>query len=173
MNWKNCGLQEKYWIFDFVLMMDVLEHIEDDAGFLVYLKRYLKQDTVLVITVPAFQSLFSLHDRELHHFRRYSYKSLKEILQKSGYQIMDWSYFYLSLIFLRFLTMNRTQNLGMWNKKETDWVTRWVRKFLNIDFKVLRFLSRHRIHIAGLSLFMVCSCKDKNSKLEFQYEKQE
>ncbi|KAI4452579.1 hypothetical protein C823_007163 [Eubacterium plexicaudatum ASF492] len=55
--------------------------------------------------------------------------------------------------------MNKTQNLGMWMRKENDFITFIVRKCLNIDFALLRFLSKHKIHIGGLSLLAVCKCK--------------
>lgn len=73
--------------FDYVLMMDVLEHIEDDAGFLKDIRKYQKAGTVLFITVPAFQFLFSLHDKELHHYRRYDYAGLRSVLEQAGYRV--------------------------------------------------------------------------------------
>lgn len=145
--------------FDFILMMDVLEHIEDDVDFLKKIKSYQKETTVMLITVPAFQALFSLHDVQLKHFRRYDYKSLYNVLEQAEYKITDWSYFYFSLILLRCLTMNKIQNLGMWKRKETDFMTVMIKKCLNIDFAVLRFLSKHKVHIGGLSLLAICEYK--------------
>ncbi len=152
-------LQKDKKKFDFILMMDVLEHIEDDVDFLIKMKNYQKNNTMILITVPAFQNLFSLHDIQLKHFRRYNYKSLYHVLDQAGYKIIDWSYFYFILILHRCLTMNKTQNLGMWMRKETDFTTFIVKKCLNIDFALLRFLSKHKIHIGGLSLLAVCKCK--------------
>lgn len=142
--------------FDFILLMDVMEHIEDDILFLKELKKYQKDSTVLFITVPAFQWLFSLHDKELHHYRRYDIKCLKEHLDKAGYTILDWSYFYLSLIILRILTKNKTQNLSMWEKTEKSMVTKLVRGILNLDYYIIRTLSRMGFHIGGLSLMAIC-----------------
>ena len=141
-------------------MMDVLEHIKDDIGFMKKLKKYQKEDTIIFMTVPAFQSLYSLHDEQLHHFRRYDRRGLEYVLEQSGYTIIEWSYFYLSLIPLRCLTMKKTQSLGMWGKDEKDFLTCFIRKCLNMDFMVLRFLSKHRIHIGGLSLMVICKMEN-------------
>lgn len=141
--------------FDFVLLMDVLEHMENDVLFLESLHRYLEKDAVLFITVPAFQSLFSLHDRQLHHFRRYDFQGLSEKLKKSGYAVKDWSYFYLILVFLRIVSKRKTQNLGMWNYSEKNPVTLLVKWCLDLDYRVLRFLSKRRIHVGGLSLLVI------------------
>lgn len=74
--------------FDYILMMDVLEHIGDDVKFLKDIRKYQKANTILFITVPAFQRLYSLHDEQLHHFRRYEYKSLHRVLEEAGYKIV-------------------------------------------------------------------------------------
>jgi len=90
--------------FDYIIMMDVLEHIEDDRGYLRDILRLLKKDGTVFITVPAFMSLYSLHDEELKHFRRYNHKQLKEVTVSAGLKEKKWSYFYFCLIPLRLLT---------------------------------------------------------------------
>lgn len=142
--------------FDFVLLMDVLEHMENDVLFLESLHQYLEKGAVLFITVPAFQSLFSLHDRQLHHFRRYRFQGLHKKLKKSGYVIKDWTYFYVSLILLRIISKGKTQNLGMWKRSEKNLVTLLIKWCLDMDYRVLRFLSNKGIHIGGLSLLVIC-----------------
>lgn len=142
--------------FDYILLMDVLEHIEDDISFMCRLKRYLHSESVVFVTVPAFEWLFSKHDEELHHYRRYNFKELNMVLMKSGYRAVDCSYFYLSLILMRLITRNKTQNLGMWNRAEQDIITQTIKICLNIDYIVLRILSKTGIRIGGLSLLAVC-----------------
>lgn len=145
--------------FDFVIMMDVLEHIEDDKSFLNDIKsKYLKDDGILFITVPAFMKLFSLHDKELKHFRRYNHKMLSELINSCGLEELDWSYFYFSLLIGRLFTMNKTKNLGSWQKPSDSFLTKSITSVLNIDFKVLKALSSVGIHLPGLSLMAVC-CK--------------
>jgi SAM-dependent methyltransferase len=66
-------------IYDIVGAFDVLEHIEDHKSALSEWKRVLKDDGAIVITVPAYQWLWSEHDVSLHHRRRYTVKSLTAV----------------------------------------------------------------------------------------------
>lgn len=73
--------------FDLIAMFDVLEHISDDRAVLTAVHGRLARDGVLLLTVPAFQFLFSKHDRLHHHFRRYSKSELKEKVMAAGFKI--------------------------------------------------------------------------------------
>lgn len=66
--------------FDAIVMHDVLEHIEDDAGAVEKLSILLKPGGLLLMSVPAMQSLFGRHDEQLGHYRRYSRSSLRRVL---------------------------------------------------------------------------------------------
>jgi 2-polyprenyl-3-methyl-5-hydroxy-6-metoxy-1,4-benzoquinol methylase len=65
--------------FDSILYVDVLEHIEDDAGEVSRAAGHLKPGGHLVVLAPAHQSLFSPFDAAIGHFRRYSASSLKAV----------------------------------------------------------------------------------------------
>lgn len=69
--------------FDVIVMHDVLEHIEDDEAAARELSRLLKPGGLLLLSVPAMQALFGRHDEQLGHFRRYSKKRLKKVLENS------------------------------------------------------------------------------------------
>jgi len=71
-------------VFDLILMLDVLEHIEDDAASLAAVRRHLADDGWLVMTVPAFPFLWSAHDTHNHHFRRYTRSALIARLRQAG-----------------------------------------------------------------------------------------
>lgn len=148
--------------FDLILMMDVLEHIEDDKGYMKNIKNYLSDEGVIVFTVPAFMKLYSLHDEELKHFRRYNSKMLYTTLENTGLKIQNRSYFYFSLIILRLLTWKKTQNLSMWNSDERSIKTRFVKGVLNLDYSFLRFFSKLRIYIPGLSLLAIIEHSDQD-----------
>lgn len=141
--------------FDFIIMMDVLEHIEDDKTYLKNIIQRLKSDGTVFITVPAFMSLYSLHDEQLKHFRRYNHQQLLDVTTAAGLQEIRWSYFYFSLVPARLLTKNKTENLSGWNNPETSFKTRFITGVLNLDFKVLNALSKIKIHLPGLSLMSV------------------
>lgn len=77
-----------------VVMMDVLEHLEDDKKMLDEIKANATQENYFFITVPAFKSLWSAHDVYLCHYRRYTIETLKKVLLESKYQISSTYYLY-------------------------------------------------------------------------------
>ena len=78
--------------FDLVCLFDVLEHVAEDEASLVSMRRLLKPDGKIVLTVPAHQWLWSTHDVGLHHMRRYSRELLKERIERAGYRIDKLTY---------------------------------------------------------------------------------
>lgn len=79
--------------YDLVTLFDVLEHVPDEAGFLAWIRGLLKPGGRLVITVPAFQWLWSRHDELNHHQRRYTRGRLLAALRGAGFQVERASYF--------------------------------------------------------------------------------
>lgn len=63
-------------VFDAILYIDVLEHIEADAEELRRATGHLKPDGVLVVLAPAYQWLYSAFDRAIGHYRRYTARTL-------------------------------------------------------------------------------------------------
>ena len=59
----------RHWIADATL--DVIEHIDEDLSAVKELNRILKPGGRLILTVPAFQFLWTNHDLALHHKKRY------------------------------------------------------------------------------------------------------
>jgi SAM-dependent methyltransferase len=78
--------------FDLVLATDVLEHIEDDLAALQDWRRVMKDDGTLIMTVPAYQWLWSAHDEALQHFRRYSVSQLHHLVNRAGFVVNKRSY---------------------------------------------------------------------------------
>jgi SAM-dependent methyltransferase len=79
--------------FDLIVLLDVLEHLDDDAASLQALRSRLKPDGWLLITVPAYSFLWSQHDVVHHHKRRYVMRSLRRVVKRSGYDVRYASYF--------------------------------------------------------------------------------
>lgn len=77
---------------DVLVMLNVLEHIEDDQLALKKAYHLLKPDGIVVIEVPAGQYLYDQYDRELKHFRRYSSKELCKKLENAGFIITRKTY---------------------------------------------------------------------------------
>jgi SAM-dependent methyltransferase len=83
-------LEELPWkddTFDLVTCLDVIEHTADDVIALRELHRVVKAGGWSLITVPAYQALWSRHDETNHHFRRYSRRSLREAARVAGWQV--------------------------------------------------------------------------------------
>jgi SAM-dependent methyltransferase len=78
---------------DVVLALDVLEHLENDRSMMDDLFRVLRPSGRLVISVPAFQSLWSRHDELHHHKRRYSKRQLLNMITSTGFGCTRVTYF--------------------------------------------------------------------------------
>ncbi|MFZ0666362.1 MAG: class I SAM-dependent methyltransferase [Acidimicrobiales bacterium] len=78
--------------FDSAVLINVLEHIEDDDEALAQLSGLLKPGGRLVLWVPAFALLYSDFDRRIGHYRRYQRKNLAAQLMRSGYEVVDIRY---------------------------------------------------------------------------------
>lgn len=98
--------------FDLICLFDVLEHIDKDVETLISLKKLLKKNGKIIITVPAYQWLFGPHDTFLHHKRRYSVKQLKEVVHFSELQVKRISYFNTLLFPLAVLVRFKDKLLG-------------------------------------------------------------
>lgn len=77
-----CQLPYPENAFDLVVSFDVMEHVENDNKMAEEIFRVLKPQGHYIFTVPAYNFLFSAHDRALHHFRRYTKKSVHKVLYK-------------------------------------------------------------------------------------------
>jgi len=84
--------------YDLILAADVIEHIKDDKKIINDLNKILKKNGLLIITVPAYNFLFSKKDESLKHFRRYNHVNLERLFDKSFLKIkMSYYNFFLFL----------------------------------------------------------------------------
>jgi Methyltransferase domain len=75
--------------FGGILMLDVIEHVQDDVAFVRdVVDESLGPGGWVLVSVPAYQSLFSSHDRALKHFRRYSPGEIRAVLESSGLAVV-------------------------------------------------------------------------------------
>jgi SAM-dependent methyltransferase len=79
--------------FDLICLFDVMEHVKDDVKTASVLRERLNDGGCLLITVPAGPALWSYHDVENQHFRRYTKKNLRELLGGAGFVVERVSYF--------------------------------------------------------------------------------
>jgi SAM-dependent methyltransferase len=78
--------------FDALVLLNVLEHIEDDLGAARQALRILRPGGVAVIEVPAGPGLYDVYDQELMHFRRYRMADLLNTLRTAGFEIVEQSH---------------------------------------------------------------------------------
>lgn len=90
-NAADTGFEDDF--FDVITMLDVLEHTEENAT-LQETKRILKPGGSMIITVPAYQWLWSTWDEILKHKKRYTKYNLGAAVKKNGFTIIKSSYVY-------------------------------------------------------------------------------
>lgn len=159
----------KYGSVDLIFLMDVIEHIEDDVAMLSSLCMLpgFHKDTLVAVTVPAFQSLFSSHDKWLGHYRRYSIKMLKQHLHQAGFTPVRSGYFFFSLLVLRtlqkmkeFFVKSNTKHvvgIGDWNRGR--FLSTLLKNILVFDYILSKIFRQIFIKLPGLS----CYCISKPS----------
>ncbi len=104
--------------FDGILLTDVLEHIDDDNTTLASLSKRLKPGGWLIITVPAFSFLWTHHDVQNHHKRRYRKAELESKLAQAGFHLTYSSYCFLTIFPLALLAA-WSEKLGIAGLRET------------------------------------------------------
>jgi hypothetical protein len=152
---------------DLILLLDVVEHIEHDEAFLRSLhdNPAVRSSTNIMITVPAFQTLFCSHDAFLGHYRRYTNSTLKKVLQRAGFKENKIGYFFSSLIPTRLAQVfkekitksgeRHTTGLVQW--KGGQLITGLMKSVLLLDYYFFSFIKRiSGINIPGLSNYVIC-----------------
>lgn len=84
---------------DMVTLLDVLEHVRDEASLLAEARRLVRPGGHLLITVPAFPLLWGIQDEVSHHYRRYRKRGLAAALRAAGLEIVFITYFNTALFF--------------------------------------------------------------------------
>ena len=154
--------------FDLLLLLDVLEHVRDPVALLGHLWReHLAAGGRVLITVPAFQALFSAHDRALKHEKRYSRSEITELAQQAGLDVHASGYLFASLLVPRLLTKLRERilpprgsselGIGAWNGP--TWLTRGLHQLLCADNQLCLAAQQKGLVVPGLSTWILCSAR--------------
>ena len=83
---------------DLVLMMDVLEHVDDDAGLVRHYAAKVLSGTHFLVTVPAFRFLWSGHDVFLEHRRRYTLGEIEQSMRRAGLEVVRGAYYFGAVV---------------------------------------------------------------------------
>jgi 2-polyprenyl-3-methyl-5-hydroxy-6-metoxy-1,4-benzoquinol methylase len=87
---RDCGLTD----CDLVLMMDVLEHVDDDVGLVRHYASKVPSGAHFLVTVPAFRFLWSGHDVFLEHRRRYRLDEIELTMRMAGLDLVRGAYYF-------------------------------------------------------------------------------
>jgi SAM-dependent methyltransferase len=155
-------LEELPWpdaSFDLVTCLDVVEHTPDDRVTLRELRRVTRPGGWLLVTVPAYQSLWSRHDVANHHYRRYGRASLRAAATEAGWQVRRLTSFNSLLLApaaaVRLAQRRRIDHAGEYRADLTIGPA-WLNGVLEQPLRAeARWLSRGRTLPAGLSLMGV------------------
>jgi SAM-dependent methyltransferase len=79
--------------FDLAVSLDVIEHLDEDLDALRELRRVVAPGGALLVTVPAYEWLWSGHDEINHHHRRYTRRSLQRVAEQAGWRQTRTTYF--------------------------------------------------------------------------------
>jgi SAM-dependent methyltransferase len=154
-------LEELPWddaTFDLITCLDVIEHVPDDVVALAELRRVASPGAWLLVTVPAYQALWSRHDEANHHFRRYSRSSLRVAARSAGWHIERVSSFNSLLLApaaaVRLAQRRMSAQNG--NGNDLDVGPAWLNDVLERPLALeASWLARGRTLPVGLSLLAV------------------
>jgi SAM-dependent methyltransferase len=159
---------------ELILLLDVLEHLPEPRALLLELAgKRLAPGGRFVITVPAFQQLFTDHDRALKHFRRYTREELAELVQSAELDVIDSGYLFSSLLVPRALSALRERRgrvanghtggpasehgIGAW--RGSAWATRLVHGALAVDNGLCLAAQRQGVTVPGLTVWLTCKTR--------------
>jgi SAM-dependent methyltransferase len=111
-------------VADGLVLLDVLEHVEDDAGLLRDLLRHVRSGGWALVSVPAWPALFSTHDVRLRHYRRYRPSDGRRLLEGAGLRIVASGGLFSTLLPLRVAhkalqergVIGELHDLGRWQR---------------------------------------------------------
>ena len=133
--------------FDTIVLIDVLEHLENDTSILKTINKLLNKNGRIILVVPAYQLLYGNRDKKIGHYRRYSKKDLIIKLTNNGFKIIKIRYwnilgFFPYFIFEKILKRNlltefrenKNNNIGIQIVKSS--LNFWFKHFENnINFR--------------------------------------
>jgi len=151
--------------FDGILMLDVIEHLESDVTFLRdIVETRMAEDGWILISVPAYQSLFTSHDVSLMHYRRYSPRQFRAVLQAAGLSVTRQGSLFQSLLLVRILQAGRERlraptsgstGVGAWSGGPL--MTRTLVRALEAESRLsLALANRSSLRLPGLSVWAFC-----------------
>lgn len=145
--------------FDLVVALDVLEHIDDDTGSLRSLATTLRDGGRILLTVPAYQWMFSQHDAFHHHKRRYTLGQLATVADQAGLTLVRGGYF--NTLLFPLVALVRLASKLSFGPSKTDMAlpAPWINRMLERIFASERHVVSWGGFPFGTSIFAVLRTK--------------
>jgi len=138
-----------------VMLVDSLEHIEDDFEAITKVSEILQNNGILIIIVPAHNFLFSDFDKKIGHFRRYNKKMIVNLAAKTGFNIKDMYYFNFVGAIGWFINFKILKRIGS-NHDDDDVQVNFFDRFL---VKPVKFIETYIRPPFGISLIAILEKK--------------
>ena len=145
------ALTEEITDADAFLFIDVLEHVSDDLGLLNQYLTGARSGSTVIITVPAFQSMWSAHDVYLEHLRRYRMSTLMSVVDRAGLRVVHRQYLYASIFPAAWVVrwFRRSRKAASDLQPVPRIVNGFLRTVLNVEHRI------QRNRLLGLSILIV------------------
>lgn len=144
--------------YDLVIVSDLIEHIKDDRKAITNIYNMLKPNGYAIITVPAFQFLWSQHDANNMHYRRYSLEDLKRLISFVPLKISYISYYNFFLFHIAVIVrlIKKMFNLDKTSNLELTTPPSFINKLLYKTFySESKYINKGKKLPYGLSLIAV------------------
>lgn len=159
---------------DAVLMIDVIEHVDDDVGLVREYAKTAEEETKFLISVPAFNFLWSRHDDFLEHYRRYTIESLEETVRSAGLEVLETRYFF-GMLFPAVAAMRLAERALKGDKDASQTALKAAPGWLNKSLIAIHDLERATLFpfnkVAGVTAFCLAEKRSAAKSSQLPVEK--
>ena len=138
-----------------IIAMDILEHLENDSNGILEFYQALRKEGILLLTVPAFKSLWGIQDVVTGHKRRYSRKEITNKLREVGFEILKSSYFNFFLFFPILLARRMIRLFGLRIESENEINSPFINFVFKVIFSLEPYILEYFSFPFGVSIFCV------------------
>jgi len=150
-------------VFDVALLLDVIEHVDDDSALVADVVARVRPGGLVLVSVPAWPSLFSAHDEALRHNRRYTPAGCRAVLARAGLVVQESGGFFHGLLLPRAAAVvferalgRRPASAGVGAWRGGSVLTAAIVAVLRAEQRVSSLLSARGVDVPGLSFFALC-----------------
>lgn len=141
--------------FGTVLALDVVQHHPWPENLLRQVHHVLRKDGVLMVTVPAFQWMWSQRDHILGHYRRYTKPQIRAELEHADFEVLRTTYFHSWLLPLAWVFRKALTVVGRGDRADDNWLPDPLNRLFGGFATVERRSLRRRDLPFGLSLLVI------------------